>query len=315
MEEHKVIEFIPGDRLSYSTTLIKVLCNGHKIGVASGFVAKFGQHYGLVTNWHVVAGRNPLTNKIISSQAALPDALEVHVTVVTEEETPEGRSTAMFFKGVTLPLQNEDGSDVWVGLEEAEYRNDVVMIPLNDHIPELSNSNSFLEHINVGLVTLDNDVEATTEVHASMLRFFYPRVGRDVFILGYPRGVDFSGIFPIWKRGSVASEPQAHITSNGVTYTNLIYVDALTKEGMSGAPVVTFPREHDYMVTDKGGRVIVNDDRPIFIGVYAGRDGVTQEEYEFSLGRVWKAATVAKLFMKGPHNAKIREVQQPPTTR
>jgi hypothetical protein len=31
-------------------------------------------------------------------------------------------------------------------------------------------------------------------------------VGMDAFILGYPRGIG-AGIFPIWKRASIASEP------------------------------------------------------------------------------------------------------------
>ena len=35
----------------------------------------------------------------------------------------------------------------------------------------------------------------------------YARVAAEVFILGYPEGLSMQGVMPVWKRGSIASEP------------------------------------------------------------------------------------------------------------
>jgi len=50
------IEFIPGHPLSYATTRIGIFCNDIEISRASGFTAKFGPDFYLVTNWHVASG-------------------------------------------------------------------------------------------------------------------------------------------------------------------------------------------------------------------------------------------------------------------
>ena len=55
-------------------------------------------------------------------------------------------------------------------------------------------------------------------------------IGMDVFILGYPFG---SGppAFPVWKRGSIASEPDLVKTTNGY-----YLIDTASRPGMSGSP-------------------------------------------------------------------------------
>lgn len=41
------------------------------------------------------------------------------------------------------------------------------------------------------------------------------------------------GVFPVWKRGSIASEPLFNINLGPA-----ILVDAVTRRGMSGSPVL-----------------------------------------------------------------------------
>ena len=77
-----------------------------------------------------------------------------------------------------------------------------------------------------------------------------------------------------------------------------LYIDAMTKAGMSGSPVLYLGKTGDLMYADDGGVVQKPDDDPYILGVYAGRDGVTNEEYEISLGRVWKVGLVERLFMQ-----------------
>jgi hypothetical protein len=58
------------------------------------------------------------------------------------------------------------------------------------------------------------------------------QIGSDVFILGFPFGIGPGG-FPIWKRGSIASEPDL----SGITQVH-IFVDTASRPGMSGSPVI-----------------------------------------------------------------------------
>jgi hypothetical protein len=295
------IDFIPGNKLSYATTRIEVLCNGHIIGHGTGFVLKFATQYGLVTNWHVVSGRNPINGTLISKYAAIPDEIKCHVCVVWDVWKDEHHSTTMYFKPLNLHLRSGKG-DVWRESERNGYRNDVVMIPLDGVVEELKEEKSSLAHIDASKFTFKRGTNPHLRNIDHMkysienFNYYYPAVGKDVFILGYPKGIDIGGVFPIWKRGSIASEPQAKLTSNGFTYDNLIYVDALTKEGMSGAPVIALANRGEIFVTDDGVLVTIDKPEPHFVGVYAGREGVTAEEYEFSIGRIWKAHTVTELF-------------------
>src|ERR1700730_4458809 len=97
---------------------------------------------------------------------------------------------------------------------------------------------------------------------------------------------------------------RAQFRWGGTSYKNLFYIDGLTKSGMSGSPVVCLAKPGDEFHTEDGVRVSIEKAEPFLIGVYAGRDGVTQEEYELSLGRVWKISAVEALF----YNRRANEV-------
>jgi len=74
-----------------------------------------------------------------------------------------------------------------------------------------------------------------------------------------------------------------------------MFVDAITREGMSGSPVLYFGDE----ITDISGRPGPAPDprrEPWLVGVYAGRDGVTGEEIEMALGRVWHKRLLDEIF-------------------
>lgn len=64
----------------------------------------------------------------------------------------------------------------------------------------------------------------------------YARVATEVFMLGYPKGLTLQGSIPVWKPGSIASEPLFAILDGAPAF----FVDALTRDGMSGAPVQVF---------------------------------------------------------------------------
>ena len=71
--------------------------------------------------------------------------------------------------------------------------------------------------------------------------------GSPVSIVGYPRKITGVVNYPIWKTGHVASDIHAHPDQKH------FLIGAMTREGMSGAPVVT----------KSGGST--------FLGIYSGR--------------------------------------------
>jgi len=123
----------------------------------------------------------------------------------------------------------------------------------------------------------------------------YARVATEVFMLGYPKGLTSQGIIPVWKRGSIASEPLFAILDGAPAF----FVDALTRDGMSGAPVLSFSGE----ITDASGIAIPDDHNekssPWLLGVYAGREGVTEDELKMTLGRAWKKQMLDNIFLYG----------------
>jgi hypothetical protein len=104
------------------------------------------------------------------------------------------------------------------------------------------------------------------------------RIGMDVFILGYPFGYSPPG-FPVWKRGSIASEPD--MVHFGPGY---YLVDTASRPGMSGAPVILRSWGVHYLEGD----AISSDSTPQskFIGVYSGRLH-THEKTDAQIGMVW----------------------------
>ncbi|MER9559542.1 trypsin-like peptidase domain-containing protein [Mesorhizobium sp. M0323] len=297
--------FWPGHPLSYATTRIGLFYNDQFLSSATGFVLHVGPLYSLVTNWHVVSGIHPITGACISKMGGLPNRISFHVAAFTPTEAGEERLGAMYFRPIELDLHAKDGSPIWFDEKEPGVQNDYAVIPLNQHVPELRDGVSRLRCIDGGKVTIKRRLEGLPEegmVRVQDIAHFYPRIGSEVFVIGYPLGISSNGIFPIWKRASIASEPQTGVTLSGRNYDNAFYVDAMTKAGMSGSPVVYLGRTGDKLYSDDGIVVEQREDEPLMVGVYAGRDGVSQDEYELSVGRVWKIGSVEALVMK--HHAR-----------
>jgi hypothetical protein len=132
-------------------------------------------------------------------------------------------------------------------------------------------------------------------------------VGDDVTVVGFPFGVNTSAL-AIWTRASIASEFD-------VDYDDLpVYlVDARTRDGQSGSPVIFF-RTGAYFA--KYGEIVlpdlqivprlpgaaIDDDQPRprsgfteeFLGVYSGRINV-----ESDLGFVWRPSALREIIDRG----------------
>ena len=102
----------------------------------------------------------------------------------------------------------------------------------------------------------------------------YP--GLDVFVVGFPSDSGIVYPLPIWKRGTIASEPD--LINVG---SSRFYIDATTRGGMSGSPVVF----RGNSAVDKSGDVVTMISTTggiptLLIGIYSA------QQYNLELGVV-----------------------------
>jgi hypothetical protein len=86
------------------------------------------------------------------------------------------------------------------------------------------------------------------------------RVGMEVFILGYPFGAS-PPAFPVWKRGTIASEPDLARLTQGY-----YLVDTASRPGMSGAPVILRSWTNDFI--EGGMRALSDNPATNLIGLF-----------------------------------------------
>lgn len=275
---------------------------------ATGFFYQFGQTHGLVTNWHVLSGRHAVTEKLLDADDRFPTRLKCHWT---EQDRSRGAGR---FRELELPVI-KDGCRTW--WQHRGFRNqegkaqqvDIGVICLNDWMPNYEDEKGRIAAF--GASVLVNVDEAG---RAKSYEYGYAKVGAEVFILGFPLGLTVQGPLPIWKRGSIASEPLVAIDNN----LPIFFVDAATRHGMSGSPVAYFGRD----LTNLGGlpaEAPATFPEPWLLGVYAGRRGSSPEETEMSFGRVWHRRLLDEIFFERirggtPASADERNPSVPPAS-
>jgi hypothetical protein len=253
---------------------------------ATGFIYKYGQSVALVSNWHVFSGVNPLTGSLRDCRGFCPNRVMFSLSL---SDTEEG---SVFFRSEEVALV-ADGQSLWwqhEGYLDHEGKPKIVdigVLELNERISDFQAVReriaTFLAHVIVNMGATEKDMT---------FEYGYPRVAAEVIILGYPKGLAKQGVLPVWKRGSIASEPLFFVMDQAPA----MLVDAVTRDGMSGSPVLYFGDE----ITDVLGRPRGGDRRgePWLVGVYAGREGVTSEENAMALGRVWHRRLLDEIFFQ-----------------
>jgi hypothetical protein len=114
-----------------------------------------------------------------------------------------------------------------------------------------------------------------------------------VYVLGYPYDINGGKELPIWKRGSIATEPSINIDN-----LPKILIDTATRPGMSGSPVI-YRRSG---IIYKDDSMELSKDTIIgtisgFLGVYSGRINA-KDTLEAQLGIVWKEEVIEEI-LKG----------------
>jgi S1-C subfamily serine protease len=248
--------------LSARSVYIRARLGDETLGTGTGFIVKHNNRQYLITNYHVASGRNPTTGQPRSTTGAIPTYLHVDMP-----QQPGGPPDTVWHT-ITVPVLDvsDDGyteTARWLEHPTHGREVDVVAVPLGDvaAVPK----------------------EFTYDL-ADGQRQLKVRPASEVNVIGFPFGLHGSpfGGLGIWTHGFVASEPD--IDFDGLP---TFLVDARTREGQSGAPVIAYSDGRVWLfasgaVESGTGREVVN-----VLGVYSGR--ISEES---DLGIVWKVQVV-----------------------
>ena len=284
-------------RNTYSKCAFKIraLYRDEFRSVATGFFYEYADQLYLVTNWHVVAGRDFISGQILGNSGLIEECPTTLELDLIESIPHEGQSLITMRKSRTRFELYREGSPVWFEHPAGRNMCDVVAIGIGPGSLE-----RFL-HLPVNKV--DEDPIPW-------------RPGDTVFILGYPVGIDTSGGLPIWKSGYVASEPELPIslTKSGntglpeVIKLSAFYIDSATRPGMSGGPVIAkvsglWDSEDPFGDHDIRDETVFGTGAE-FVGCYSGR--VQTSALEAGLGICWQRQVLdeicaAKVPGSNPH--------------
>lgn len=246
------------DQFTLSTAPLSLYFNDTALGQATGFIWKIGDKYYLVSNWHVFSGRDFFTMKNLRPDGGRPNKIETMFNI----------ETGSFFKQPwTIHIRDKGDRPLWMVLPGAR-RVDIAVLPLEFPPGER-------------IITL----YPLNVLAVAALRI---EIGMDVFVLGYPFPIE-PPAYPIWKRGSIASEPQLVGLSN-----DYMLVDTASRPGMSGAPVIR--KSWQNHLVEPGRQAY--DDRPAvkFLGVYSGRLPV-DHPHEAQIGLVWDKSFIDEIII------------------
>ena len=237
--------------------------DGTRTGCAkmSGFLWRKDGNTFLITNWHNVTGCNPVT------EAPMSNFIPTHFSCEFRSQQIDGGGSGVLSQEISI-FDDED-NPIWIEHPSGRLV-DVVAIPLACELPD----GYQLDVIN------ERDFEKTWQ----------PRIGDDGFIVGYPEGISGPNSTPIWKRGSVATEPSLNYQEQPV-----FLMDTIGNKGLSGSPVIG-RGSGVYKKDQNGGALALTDiigTWENFIGIYAGR--VAEQGIGSQLGRVWKESVIEEI--------------------
>lgn len=232
--------------LSFSAIKLNRLSReGESLNSASGFVVEAGNQYYLITNWHVVSGRDINTHELLE-----PDLEPVTLNTAIHIRQGEGEKKAPLtmgrWKRLTVQLYDDDNMPRWIELpanNEQLLKIDVVAIPLK------SNLNSFqlvsaIQNNFIDSISTRSNMNFWSEISAISISAIDTEIEYGpsdlINVVGHPYGWSPNGTdkstSAFWRRSSIASEIKE--TGIGITTEYPFFIDPCPLDGMTGSPVL-----------------------------------------------------------------------------
>jgi hypothetical protein len=241
------------DYLSMVSLSIETFVDSHLLTRATGFIIKHDEFYFLITNWHIVTGLNTQTLKPISDTAGIPNKIAITFHKKGKPGYASKCTYNLFFNGKPIWIEHKRKNEV-----------DVVAIPLKNK--ELAELVKFY-HLDLKLSEID----------------MVPECAMPISIIGFPKGLKTTYILPIWKTGHIASDHDLDYDDRPC-----FLIDATTRSGMSGSPVVL--RLTGGYKNKTGSTIYSSQLQTRFLGIYSGRIHKNSE-----IGRVYRPRVINEI--------------------
>lgn len=202
------------DPLSCVSLRISMYFNEERLATGTAFIYLYEEKPYLITNWHNVSGREPSTLKAKHPACAIPNRIFVEVPFINH------KTSSIIWEEHQVPIYQDDGDSpsksIWYEHPLHRYKVDVVAIPV--HEDEVFSPLKSIWHTIQSAQKRPEPIESSIEniicpatapcLNLSLVKF---NPGQGVFVLGFPEGMTGGANFPVWKRGSIASEPYLDI--------------------------------------------------------------------------------------------------------
>lgn len=243
-----------------------------RIGTGTAFTVRYRDRRYLVTNRHVLTGRDSRNRARDPEFPKHPDRVTFKIPLIAPDD-------ARHFHEVNL-VGAEDEPAFWWQHPEHGPAVDIAVIPLYDHLHPNFDA-SLAMYVGGERVTLDYSLlDSSPYRHAIPLR-----VTQELYVVGFPFYADPSKTSnsAVWTRGTIASEP--HLGFDG---TEAFLLDARTREGQSGSPVL----RHDVVGSSRSSRRFPSYEvhHDILVGIYSGRI-----HKDLDIGFVWPAYLIREI--------------------
>lgn len=221
---------------SVQSLYLEVLSDSTTLGSATGFVIRSKMQNYLITNWHVVTNKNPVTKGWIDPKVQIsPNRIGIM------QNGKELGTYSIRFKN----LVDKNNTILYKEFKVGNEMVDVVAIPLKDTLG------------NIHIYPVDFSKETDSLLIQPTDR---------VFVLGFPKGIHSAPFLPIWKSGLIASEPD--INQEGKP---IIWLDIASFGGMSGSPVYLITDKLTYKNGSSAN--LIGGTESFFMGVFShGQD-------------------------------------------
>lgn len=260
----------PGDLVShlaspwnYAVSYLEMFYRDQVLASGSGFFWKSNDRTLLISNWHNFSGLDPQTGKALSTTGGVPDRVTFTSYKRLSRPDPNGFFDLSSERVTVLLYDSNLSGPRWLHHPTFGAKVDIAAIDISQAVTGLE-----IRHVNV--------VEGDAVLE--------PSASQDVFIVGYPLGLITGAPSPVWKRGTVASDPT--FDPDGLPK---MYVDSATRTGMSGSVVVARHIVVGKSIKRKDGtqtEAFLHAVRDVVLGIYSGRLGA--DLLQAQLGIVWK---------------------------
>lgn len=251
--------------LTWIPKQLTITCQSGNLKFATGYLTKSEGRIYLISNWHVLSGRNCHTGQTIDKSGDLPQL----ITFPLYKFYPDKTMYTKEHLEIDVPLGNDLIEPIWIEHPSGQEV-DIAAVEVVADFPETAKLD-FLSDLPVS-------------------QLLKPEVASDVFVLGFPLGIAKQDFLPIWKRASIASEPEVSVEKQ-----EKILIDTATREGMSGSPVFAYTKSAFALDwEDMPGAYAVPGLHFKFLGVYSGRYG-SDDLFGAQLGIVWKETLINEM--------------------